>query len=270
MLWPSGRSPGAAPTQEHWALDNFARDPWAGGAMVDTAERVAGEAGFTKRELDEVTAVRHAQYQDALADERAFQRRYMVNVDIGSRRKPAELSEDVGVRATGLEDLERLAPVSADGVVTYGSQTHPADGTAGLVLTSRAALRDLGVDGPVVDILSTGFARVEKGAMPKAPVPAADRALHDAGVVMGDIDIVKTHNPFAVNDLWFARETGVDVKTMNPYGCSLVYGHPQGPTGLRGIIELAHALAERGGGTGLFTGCAAGDSGAAVVIRVED
>jgi acetyl-CoA acetyltransferase len=48
----------------------------------------------------------------------------------------------------------------------------------------------------------------------------------------------------------------------------LIYGHPQGPTGARGIIELIHALAERGGGRGLFTGCAAGDTGAALVVEV--
>jgi acetyl-CoA C-acetyltransferase len=80
---------------------------------------------------------------------------------------------------------------------------------------------------------------------------------------------VTTHNPFAVNDLWLSRETGLPVERMNPYGCSLVYGHPQAPTGLRALTELIEALAERGGGTGLFTGCAAGDTGAALVVRVE-
>jgi len=30
-----------------------------------------------------------------------------------------------------------------------------------------------------------------------------------------------------------------------------------------------HTLALRGGGIGLFTGCAAGDTGAALVIRVD-
>ena len=30
-----------------------------------------------------------------------------------------------------------------------------------------------------------------------------------------------------------------------------------------------HALVRRGGGIGLFTGCAAGDSGAAVVLEVD-
>jgi acetyl-CoA acetyltransferase len=57
---------------------------------------------------------------------------------------------------------------------------------------------------------------------------------------------------------------------MNHYGSSLVYGHPQAPTGARAIVELIETLRERGGGIGLFTGCAAGDTAAAVVLRVED
>ena len=55
---------------------------------------------------------------------------------------------------------------------------------------------------------------------------------------------------------------------MNNYGCSLVWGHPQGPTGLRCVIELIEELAILGGGWGLFTGCAAGDSAMAVVVKV--
>ena len=55
---------------------------------------------------------------------------------------------------------------------------------------------------------------------------------------------------------------------MNNFGCSLVWGHPQGPTGLRALIELIEELAIRGGGTGLFQGCAAGDTAMAAVVRV--
>lgn len=48
---------------------------------------------------------------------------------------------------------------------------------------------------------------------------------------------------------------------MNAYGSSLIFGHPQAPTGLRSIAELVEELPLRGGGVGLFTGCAAGDTG---------
>jgi acetyl-CoA C-acetyltransferase len=101
-------------------------------------------------------------------------------------------------------------------------------------------------------------------------VPAALAALDRAGLGPRDVDAVTTHNPFAVNDLWFSQQTGIALERMNAYGCSLIYGHPQGPTGARLIVELLHTLRLRGGGIGLFTGCAAGDTGAAVVVRVED
>jgi acetyl-CoA C-acetyltransferase len=155
-------------------------------------------------------------------------------------------------------------------VVTYGTQTHPADGTAGLVVTTAARARELAGGEGIARILGTGVARTRRGEMPKAPVPAALAALDQAGLGPRDVDAVTTHNPFAVNDLWFSQQTGIALERMNAYGCSLIYGHPQGPTGARLIVELLHTLRLRGGGIGLFTGCAAGDTGAAVVVRVED
>ena len=83
------------------------------------------------------------------------------------------------------------------------------------------------------------------------------------------IDAIKTHNPFAVNDVYFCRETGIEPEAMNRFGSPLVYGHPQAPTGTRLVIELVEELTARGGGRGLFVGCAAGDTAMAVVIEVE-
>ncbi|WP_414636821.1 hypothetical protein [Aquabacterium sp.] len=121
-----------------------------------------------------------------------------------------------------------------------------------------------------IEILGFGMARVEKGYMPAAPGPAAHNAVKQAGLTFSQIDAVKTHNPFAVNDIALARDTGFAWEKMNNYGSSIIWGHPQGPTGLRGVIELVEELVLRGGGTGLFTGCAAGDTGLATVIRVTD
>ena len=105
--------------------------------------------------------------------------------------------------------------------------------------------------------------------MAMAIVPAARRALERAGIGIGDVAAIKTHNPFAVNDGYFAREMGVEQEAVNNYGCSLVWGHPQGPTGTRLIMELIEELVLKGGGYGLFVGCAAGDTGAGVVIKVS-
>ena len=269
LIYPKPSAPGGSPEVENWVLDSFAKDPWAGEAMFTTAEFVASETSISREELDDVTAMRYEQYQNALENDREFQKRYMVPVTIPKKRGEATVvDEDAGVFPTTREGLAKLKPVSPDGVVTYGSQTHPADGTAGMVVTGEERARELGEG--VVRLLATGFARVGKARMPQAPVPAARAALSDAGLGIEDVDAIKTHNPFAVNDVYFAREMGVPLKSMNDYGSSLVFGHPQGPTGARLIAELIEQLRLRGGGTGLFTGCAAGDTGAALVLRVED
>ncbi|MGH3086537.1 MAG: thiolase family protein [Rubrobacteraceae bacterium] len=271
VIYPKPSAPGGSPEIENWVQDSFARDPWAGEAMFTTGELVASEEGMSREQLDDITALRYEQYTQSLENDREFQKRYMVPATIPKRRGEATvIDEDSGVFATTREGLAKLRPIAEGGVVTFGGQTHPADGTAGMVVTGEKRARELGNGGGVVRLLSTGFARVEKARMPKAPVPAARAALADAGLGMEDIDVIKTHNPFAVNDAYFAKEMGVSVKDMNDYGSSLIFGHPQGPTGARLIAEMIEQLRMRGGGTGLFTGCAAGDSGAALVARVED
>ena len=270
VSYPSSSNLGGAPDIENWVLDSFARDPWGGTSMIETAEAVAAEEGIERAELDELTARRGEQYRSALADDRAFQRQWMVPVELSQGRgEPISIDADEGVRLSPLDDLSQLRPAVPGGVMTYGSQTHPADGTAGMVVTSRERAAELAAGRGVARVLAIGGARVDKGRMPKAPVPAALRALDAAGLAIGDVHAVVTHNPFAVNDIYFARETGFAIDKMNARGCSLVYGHPQAPTGTRGIVELIHSLVERGGGIGLFTGCAAGDTGAAVVLSVD-
>lgn len=269
LLWPAPGHPGGSPIVENWMLDNFACDPWADASMLAAAEAVAADMGAGREQIDELTALRWSQYETALADGRAFQRRYFVPVEITRGKHTVSLDADEGIRSKTLDGIRNLRPAAPDALHSFAAQTHPADGCAGAVVTTEAKARSMSTEG-IARILATGFARVEKSRMPRAPVPAARRALESAGRDIKDVVAITTHNPFAVNDLWFARETGVKVQHMNVHGCSLIFGHPQGPTGLRSITELIETLRMRGGGLGLFTGCAAGDSAAAVVVEVTD
>lgn len=270
LVYPNPSGPGGSPTTTHWVLDSFARDPWTGAGMLAAGDQVGRDQGFTREEADELTVLRSEQYATALADDRAFQRRYMVPVEVGSGRRAVTLEADEGVRPVDREGAAGLKTVDPEGIHTFATQTHPADGSAGAVVTTTARARELSGGEGVVRLLATGSARTGKSRMPEAPVPAALSALEHAGLGIADVDLVTTHNPFAVNDLYFVRETGYPVEQMNVRGSSLVFGHPQGPTGMRSIAELVEELRMRGGGTGLFTGCAAGDTGMALVIRVED
>lgn len=273
LVYPNPRGPGGTGTAEDWVLDNFGCDPLGGHSMLATAENVARKHGIGSAEQHDLVLRREAQYADALTDDAAFLRRFMtLPFEVpaaGFRKTSAVLNGDEGVSRSTPEGLAALKPVLEGGSVTYGAQTHPADGNAGIVVTTPERARELARDPAIgVRLLGFGASRAELAHMPEAPAPAAQRALAQAGLSIGEMAVIKTHNPFALNDLVFARATGVDAMAMNPYGCSLVWGHPQAPMGTRAVIELIEALALRGGGRGLFTGCAAGDTAMAVVVEV--
>jgi acetyl-CoA acetyltransferase len=269
-VWPNPKGPGGEVLSENWMMDHFNKDPWAGGAMIQTAENVAGEAGITRDECDAVALRRYEQYQDALADERRFQKRYLFPVEVAlSRKKTVLIEADEGVTPTTADGLATLRPVIPGGVHTFGSQTHPADGNCALTVTSREKAKALATDPDIeIQIVSYGYARTQKAFMAKAVVPAAKMALDKAGIGVDDVKAIKTHNPFAANDVFMAKQMNLDVNSFNNYGSSLVFGHPQAPTAGRLIIEGIEEVAQTGGGYLLFSGCAAGDTAAGLVLKI--
>lgn len=273
VYYPNPLGPGGKGDTEDWVWDNFNFDPYARNAMLQTAENVAREAGIAKERQDEMMLLRYAQYQDALKDDAAFHRRYMVTPlevkDASGRKVVATVKDDEGVFPTTKEGLAKLKPVLDGGSVTFGGQTFPADGNAAMILTTREKAQALSRDKNItIQLLGVGTARAKKGFMAQAVVPASRQALDNAGVKIDQVKAIKTHNPFAVNDIYFCDQTGVKPEAMNHYGSSLIFGHPQGPTGMRLVIELIEELAMTGGGYGLFAGCAAGDTSMACVVKI--
>ena len=273
IYYPNPAGLGGTGKTENWTIDNMMRDPLGGHTMLLTAENVARDGGFSTEAQHEVVLRRQEQYADAMAQDKAFLKRFMTlpfDVPHANFKKiVGSLEGDEGIVESTAEGLAKLRPAMEGGTITYGAQTHPADGNAAIIMTTPEKARELSTNPDIViRVRGFGQARVDLAYMPKAPVPAARQALAQAGLAIDRIDAIKTHNPFVVSDLFFARETGVDVMKMNNFGCSLIWGHPQGPMGLRGVIEIIEELVKIGGGYGLFTGCAAGDSAMAIVIEV--
>ncbi len=275
LYYPNPRGPGGTGAHEDWVMDNFNYDPLGRHAMLRTAENVAAKHQITTAEQHDVVLMREEQYRGALADDCAFHQRFMTLPfevpDPSFRKSAGSLPSDEGIRFSTAEGLAKLKSVTEGGSVTYGGQTHPADGNAAIIVATPERARELSRDRNVrIRLRGFGAARAALAHMPEAPIPAARRALAEANITIEQVNAIKTHNPFAVNDVLFARQTGAELAHMNNYGCSLVWGHPQAPMGTRAVIELIEELALRGGGYGLFTGCAAGDTAMAVVIEVGD
>lgn len=275
LYYPNPAGPGGTGGAEDWVMDNFGYDPVTTKSMLTTAENVAREFGLDMARQHDLVLQRQDQYAAALANDSAFLRRFMTlpfEVPTANFKKLLKtLPGDEGIVQSTAEGLAKLKPVMPEGTVTFGSQTHPADGNAAIIVATPTRARELSKDpGIAIRLLGFGQARVKPGFMPMAPAPAARKALAQAGLDVTRIDAFKLHNPFAANDFAFALEMGIDVGSLNNYGCSLLWGHPQAPMGTRGIIEVIEELALRGGGYGLFSGCAAGDSAMAVVLKVGD
>ena len=140
---------------------------------------------------------RYEQYLMALENDREFQKGYMLPVEINvSRKKTITLEADEGITPCTPEGLAPLKPVIPGGCISFGAQTHPADGNAGLIITSKAKANKLSQDPDVtIQLLSYGQARAKKAHMAASVTPAAETALAQAGISVKDLAAVKTHNP---------------------------------------------------------------------------
>jgi len=249
--------------------DNFGFDPATGNAMITAAGITARKYKVDRREVDDVAFLRHEQYFEA--KESGFLDRALVPLDlldVGGRRL-GRVDADQGVRRLSMAALR--AQRELDTCVTSGTQTHASDGMATLLVTSPAKARELSRR-PDIEIRFVGKAeaRTQPSLMPEAPAFAVARLLERTGVRLDDIVVIKNHNPFAVNDVVFTRVTGLPWERMNHTGCSLVWGHPQGPTLTRVLIEALEEAVDRGGGYVLIFGCAAGDVGIAALFEVAE
>ncbi len=254
------------PLADVW--DNFGFDPATGNAMITTAGIAARKYKVDRKETDELAYHRHKQYFEAKRS--GFLDRVLVPLEVLNLqgRPLGRIDDDLGVRELTLGGLRAMNEL--DTCVTGGTQTHASDGMATLLVTSPEKAKALSPK-PEVDIqfVAKTELRTHPSLMPQAPALAVQKLLARTGLTMADMAVVKNHNPFAVNDVIFSKLLEYDWTGMNNTGCPMVWGHPQGPTLTRVVIEALEEAVDLGGGHVLIFGCAAGDVGIAAVFKVS-
>jgi acetyl-CoA acetyltransferase len=249
--------------------DNFGFDPAAGHAMITTAGNAARKHNLDRKEVEELTYCRYQQYYDTKAS--GFLDRILVPLEVLTiqGRFLGLVDEDAGVRKLTLDDLRQMREL--DTCVTAGMQTHASDGMATLLVTTAEKAKELSPR-PEIDIqfVAKAEVRAHPALMPEAPTLAVQKLLARTGLTMADMAVVKSHNPFAVNDAILSKVLKHDWREVNKTGCSLVWGHPQGPTLTRMLIEGLEEAVDLGGGLVMLLGCAAGDVGMAALFSVTE
>jgi acetyl-CoA acetyltransferase len=249
--------------------DNFGFDPATGKAMITCAGIAARKHKSDRREVDELAFYRYEQYFEAKTS--GFLDRVLIPLDVLNiqGRHLGRIDSDAGVRQLTLDGLRAMHEL--DTCVTAGTQTHASDGMATLLVTSQEKARELSPR-PEIDIKLVAKAEIRTlpSLMPEAPALVVKKLLTRTGLTMDDMVVVKNHNPFAVNDVIFSKVLEYDWKKMNTSGCPLVWGHPQGPTMTRVVIEALEEAVLLGGGYVLAFGCAAGDIALAAIFKVSE
>jgi acetyl-CoA C-acetyltransferase len=147
-----------------------------------------------------------------------------------------------------------------------GNSSGVVDGAAALVMASPEYARAHDMK-PRARIRTVATAGDSPQLMLNAPVPAAKKALKQAGMTMNDIDLLEVNEAFAVVPIKFMRDLNVDPAKVNVNGGAIALGHPIGATGAILIGTLLDEMERRDLNTGLATMCTGGGMAPAIIIE---
>jgi len=241
-------------------------DPFCGCYMAQTSNNLARDYGITREDQD-AFAVRSQQLAaDAWDSGRLAEEVTPLEVGRGKRTRVVERDDHLRPDTT-VEVLANLPTAfDDDGFVTGGNASGIVDGAAMMVLTSAARATSEGAE-PLGRILGWSTVGVDPSRMGIGPAPAIRKLLSDAGMELGDIDLIEINEAFAGQILAVIRELELDVDRLNVNGGAIALGHPLGATGTRITYTLLQELKRRGGGVGIASACIGGGQGIAMLVE---
>lgn len=233
--------------------------------MGMTAENVAKQYGVEREEMDRFA--QRSQERAVAAQERGF---FDWEISPYTNAAGTIVEKDDGPRASStLEKLQSLPPAfDPSGVVTAGNSCPLNDGAASLVVMSDERAGQLGVT-PLARIVATSVSGVEPEIMGVGPIEAVSKVLKQAGMSIGDVDVMELNEAFAAQVIAVCREVGMDPfdDRFNPNGGAIAIGHPYGMTGARIMGTMINQLRDTDKTIGLETMCVGGGQGMAVIIE---
>lgn len=147
-----------------------------------------------------------------------------------------------------------------------GNSSAIVDGAAISMIGSKEAGEKMGIK-PRFKIRTAAIDGTDPTIMLTGPAPASRKALQQAGMNVGDIDLFEVNEAFSAIPMLFMEEMGVSHDKVNVNGGAIALGHPLGATGCMLAGTLMDELERRDLNTGLVTLCIAGGMGIATIIE---
>ncbi len=266
-----------------WLLDERVIDAVGFVPQGISADLIATLEGFSRAELDAYAARSHQRAATARAESRFARALVPVHDEAGALL----LAEDETIRPqTSAETLAGLNPsflklgakFDAQALRKYpqvtaiehrhhaGNSSGIVDGTALVLVGSKAGGAAAGLK-PRARIRAAAVTGSEPTIMLTGTTPACRKALQQAGMQAGDIDLWEINEAFAAVPMKTARYLGLDLERVNVNGGAIALGHPLGATGAMLLGTLLDELERRDLQTGAVTLCVGGGMGIATIIE---
>ncbi|TQR45462.1 thiolase family protein [Paenibacillus popilliae] len=236
-------------------------------SLGETAENVAEQYGVSREAQDEFALSSQRKYAEAQAAGKFAAELVPVEVT-GRKGQIMKIEQDEHPRPeTTLEQLQKLKPAfKQGGTVTAGNSSGLNDGAAALLIMEQEAAHSLGLR-PRARVVAAASAGVDPSVMGIGPVPAARKALQQAGLSIEDIDLFELNEAFAAQAIASMRELNIDPVRVNVNGGAIAIGHPLGCSGARILTTLLNEMERREVRYGLAAMCIGVGQGIATIIE---
>ena len=246
-------------------------DPVCGQMMGRTAENLVEEFSISRQEQDRFTLLSHQRAFRATRENRFKDEIVPLLIPkraMGRELPPEPFTQDEGINP-GLSEptLGQYPPIFKEGgSVTSGNSCFNADGSAMVLVMSRAKARALGYP-PLAAIRAYAFAGLEPGRMGLGPTLAVPAALKRTGLTLKDIQLIELNEAFAATFVACEKVLQFNRDLTNVNGGAIALGHPVGASGTRIVVTLLHEMKRRNLSLGLATACIGGGQGAAIIFE---
>jgi acetyl-CoA acyltransferase len=240
-----------------------------------TAEAVAKEYKVSREDQDEFSYNSHQKAINAIK-KGYFKSGIMpitveeVSLDAKGKKqiKKTVLDTDEGPRAdTSVEALAKLKPAfAAGGCVTAGNSSQTSDGAAFVIVMGEKMVNELGLK-PIARLVACASAGVHPRIMGIGPVEAIPKALKQANMSLGQIDLIELNEAFASQSLAVVRQLELNPAIVNINGGAIALGHPLGCTGSKLTIQVTNDMKRLNKKYGIVSACVGGGQGIAGIIE---
>jgi len=227
----------------------------ASNLMGLTAEMLGRFSGVSREEQD--TFALRSHQKAATATEKGYWRNEIVVTEgHDSRGFKVQCTSDEVIRAdANLDTLSGLKPAfdPKHGSITAGNSSALSDGASAILVMSYGQAKDKGLV-PRARVKAMAVAGCDPALMGRGPVPATQKALKQAKLLLSDIDTIELNEAFAAQSLAVLRELEI-MDTMdekvNLQGGAIALGHPLGCSGSRIVGTLLNIMERKDAHLGL-------------------